>query len=72
MVNGDLRDGWEWKTLDDVASNEKNAIVDGPFGSNLKVSDYVDDVQAVPVLTTKNLEGKYGVENLRFISQQKF
>jgi len=60
---------WEWGVVSDVGASRKNAIVDGPFGSNLKVSDYLEG-GPVPVLTTKNLEGNY--ENVRYISQEKF
>jgi len=64
-----LPGGWKWITVGDAGANQKNAIVDGPFGSNLKVSDYVEG-GPVPVLTTKNLEGNY--ENVRYISNEKF
>jgi len=63
---------WKVVTFEDVAEG-KNAIVDGPFGSNLKTSDYIDDkVNGVPVLTTKNLEGDYSDSKVRFISKEKF
>ena len=55
--------------MSDIGASEKNAIVDGPFGSNLKVSDYVEN-GPVPVLTTKNLTGDYS--NVRYITQDKF
>jgi len=38
----DLPSGWEWATLQDLAAPEPRAITDGPFGSNLKSSHYVD------------------------------
>jgi type I restriction enzyme S subunit len=64
--------GWINCTLEDVSEGE-NAIVDGPFGSNLKNSDYVDDrINGVPVLTTKNLEGDYSDDKVRFITKKKF
>jgi len=68
--NDGLPNGWAWAMLEDVASQEKNAIVDGPFGSNMKVSDYIED--GVPVLTTKNLSHGYEKEYLRFVSHEKF
>jgi type I restriction enzyme, S subunit len=34
---------WEEKRLKDIKSNSKNAFVDGPFGSNLKTSHFIDD-----------------------------
>ena len=50
-----------------------NAIVDGPFGSNLKTSDYIDDPEnGVPVLTTKNLTGDYSKNSVRYITKTKF
>jgi type I restriction enzyme S subunit len=38
----DLPSGWEWATLQDLAAAESRAMTDGPFGSNLKSSHYVD------------------------------
>lgn len=68
----ELPDSWHYAKLEDIGYGE-NAIVDGPFGSNLKVSDYIDDCKnGVPVLTTKNLEGDYSEKRVRYISQQKF
>jgi type I restriction enzyme S subunit len=64
-----LPDSWHWVTVNDVAAPMKHAIVDGPFGSNLKVSDYVEN-GPVPVLTTKNLGGNY--DDVRYITQEKF
>jgi type I restriction enzyme S subunit len=64
--------GWKWVALDDISADEKNAIVDGPFGSNLKVSEYIQDTDGVPVLTTKNLEHGYDNKLLRFITLEKF
>jgi type I restriction enzyme S subunit len=67
-----LPNGWHWKKLIDIAEENKNAIVDGPFGSNLKVSDYIEGTDGVPVLTTKNLDGVYNDNTLRYISFEKF
>jgi hypothetical protein len=33
---------WVWTQLDILGKGD-NAIVDGPFGSNLKTSDYIND-----------------------------
>lgn len=38
----DLPPGWEWTTLQDLAAPQPRAMTDGPFGSNLKSSHYVD------------------------------
>jgi len=53
-------------TLNDVAES----IVDGPFGSNLKTSDYVES--GVPVLQGKNITGNRFVwKEVRYISEEK-
>ena len=64
-----LPEAWDWVQMIDIGAPEKNAIVDGPFGSNLKVSDYVEE-GPVRVLTTKNLYGDY--EKVRWITWEKF
>jgi type I restriction enzyme, S subunit len=70
--NIELANNWVLCTFSDVSEGE-NAIVDGPFGSNLKTSDYIDEsLNGVPVLTTKNLEGDYSDKTVRFISKAKF
>jgi type I restriction enzyme S subunit len=38
----ELPDGWAWVSLQDLAAGEPRAMTDGPFGSNLKSSHYVD------------------------------
>lgn len=63
---------WELKTMADIAE-PVNGIVDGPFGSNLKKSDYIDDSEnGIPVLTTKNLHGDYSKDSVRYISTGKY
>ena len=47
---------WQLKTMADIAESV-NGIVDGPFGSNLKKSDYIDD--------SENDELKYFFNHLR-------
>lgn len=37
---GEIPESWQVKTLDAIKANIKNAIVDGPFGSNLKTIHY--------------------------------
>ncbi len=34
---------WRAASIGDIAAPVPNAIVDGPFGSNLKLSDYVEE-----------------------------
>lgn len=33
---------WAWMTVEQTAAQEPNAIIDGPFGSNLKTEHYVE------------------------------
>ena len=63
--------GWVVLPLTQIAKNEKFSIVDGPFGSDLKLSDYVENGE-VPVLTTKNLNGKFNPQAVRYITKEKF
>lgn len=71
MMKKELPEGWEWKIIADIGNKQKNAIVDGPFGSNLKLSDYVDDGE-IPVITITNIEQGYANDKLRYISKSKF
>jgi type I restriction enzyme S subunit len=68
----DLPKTWKWFSFKEIAVDHKYAIVDGPFGSNLKTSEYIQGNDGVPVLTTKNIDNGYSEELLRFISFQKF
>jgi type I restriction enzyme S subunit len=65
------KEGLPIVTLDDVAKNEKNAIVDGPFGSSLKNTDYFEE--GIPIIRINNIrdEGFYGQE-FKFILESKY
>ena len=39
----ELPEGWEWVTIENLISNEKNALKAGPFGSALKKEFYVNE-----------------------------
>ena len=65
-----LHSSWQLKTLKEVAAPIPNAIVDGPFGSNLKLSDYVES--GIPVLQGKNITNDtFDWFDIRFISEIK-
>lgn len=65
-----LPSGWKWSSLEKVVLSEKNAIADGPFGSNLKSSDYVES--GVPVLQGKNITNNiFQWKDVRYISEAK-
>jgi len=57
----DLPDGWIWVQVDDLLP--KGGIFDGPFGSNLKTSDYTDS--GVRVIRLEN------IGHLRFIREKR-
>lgn len=61
---------WRIVKLESIAASIPNAIVDGPFGSNLKLSDYIDN--GVPVLQGKNITNdSFHWFDIRFISHRK-
>ncbi len=65
-----LPSSWQQTTLGAVAAPVPNAIVDGPFGSNLKLSDYIE--HGVPVLQGKNItDDSFRWFDVRFISDRK-
>lgn len=42
---------WEWKPLEKIVVNPKKDIVDGPFGSDLKASEYTE--KGIPIARLK-------------------
>lgn len=70
MTPGVLPRSWRWVKLSEIAAPVPNAIVDGPFGSNLKLADYVD--KGVPVLQGKNVTNdSFRWLDVRFVSERK-
>jgi type I restriction enzyme, S subunit len=60
---------WEIKTLGELNKN-KDAIVSGPFGSNLKVSDYKN--QGIPILRLQNIGKGYFIDkDIKYITNEK-
>ncbi|MFG2315989.1 restriction endonuclease subunit S [Streptomyces tendae] len=49
-------DGWTLYTPHEIAGREKDALVIGPFGSNLKTSDYRDE--GVPLIFVKDIRAE--------------
>ncbi len=56
-------------TLADIAAPVRNAIVGGPFGSNLVSKDYVDS--GVPVIRGQNMGGKWISGDFVFVTPAK-
>ena len=61
---------WDNKTLLDAVGMKKDLIVAGPFGSNLKVSDYKDE--GIPIIRLQNIDyGKFIDKEIKYISHEK-
>lgn len=67
---GELPAGWAWKPLQSLTKNPKQDVVDGPFGSNLKASEYVSE--GVPIARLQNIDRNVFVtKNIRFLTLEK-
>jgi type I restriction enzyme, S subunit len=60
---------WESATVREIASPVRNAIVGGPFGSDLVSKDYVED--GVPVLRGQNMGSRFVSGNFAFVTRTK-
>jgi type I restriction enzyme S subunit len=66
----ELPSHWQEKRLGFLAMQTKNAFVDGPFGSDLKSEDYLDE--GVPLIQLNNIrDGKHILRNMKYISDKK-
>lgn len=66
----ELPKGWIWARLEELVLSPKNDIVDGPFGSNLKASEYED--KGIPIIRLQNVtRNKFIKKNIRFIKPEK-
>lgn len=61
---------WEWIRINESVFDLNDDIVDGPFGSNLKNSDYVDD-GTVPVIGISNIDEGFKTK-IRYVTKEKF
>lgn len=66
---GVIPEEWESTTVRGIASTARNAIVGGPFGSDLVSADYVDD--GVPVIRGTNMSGQWVSGSFVFVSPRK-
>lgn len=67
----DIDPSWKTIRLQDTFKNPKQDIVDGPFGSNLKSSEYLDKIE-VPIIRLQNID-RYNFinKNIKYISKTK-
>jgi type I restriction enzyme S subunit len=68
-AGGVMKAGWEIKKLEQL-SKKKDAVVSGPFGSNLKVSDY--KTEGIPILRLQNIGKGYFIDkSIKYINEEK-
>jgi type I restriction enzyme, S subunit len=60
---------WREVTVSEIAASERNALVGGPFGSNLVSSDYVPS--GVPVIRGQNMGGRWVSGEFAHVSDGK-
>ncbi|MHA1224500.1 MAG: restriction endonuclease subunit S, partial [Candidatus Heimdallarchaeaceae archaeon] len=65
---GKMPKEWEVVKLDQIVKREKNAIVDGPFGSQMRVYEFTKE--GIPVIEMEHLVNNNLVPN-RFITEEK-
>ena len=66
---GLIPEAWVCSTVRGSASRARNAMVGGPFGSDLVSKDYVDD--GVPVIRGQNMGAKTVSGSFVFVNQEK-
>jgi type I restriction enzyme S subunit len=66
----ELPTGWVWASPEQLVSSDDYSLAIGPFGSNLKVSDYTDE--GVPLIFVRNIRSQtFGGDSTNYISQEK-
>lgn len=71
VLDIDIPSKWNVKKLKDCVSSEKNAVVDGPFGTQMKIEDYV--LSGIPVYEMEQLNNLFIVDECKhYISKEKF
>jgi len=63
---------WSSTRLDDVALDTEGAFVDGPFGSNLKANEMIEDGYARVVQLQNIRPSKFIDSNYKYINEEKF
>jgi type I restriction enzyme S subunit len=64
-----LPDDWKLVSIKDAAARMQNAIVGGPFGSDLVSTDYVD--RGVPVIRGQNMSEKFVSGDFAYVTNAK-
>jgi type I restriction enzyme S subunit len=66
---GVIPEDWESTNVSGIASSVRNAIVGGPFGSDLVSNDYVDN--GVPVIRGQNMGVRWITGGFAFVTNAK-
>lgn len=66
---GVIPEDWDCAVIRNAVASKPNAIVGGPFGSDLVSADYV--VQGIPVVRGKNMSGSTVSGEFVFVSERK-
>jgi len=66
---GSIPEDWDSPCIRDAAARKSNAIVGGPFGSDLVSADYVES--GVPVIRGQNMAGECVSGDFVFVSAEK-
>jgi type I restriction enzyme, S subunit len=70
MTKDSLPAHWKLVSMADVAEERPHALVIGPFGSDLKTSDYRDD--GVPIVFVRDVQpNRFSPQQRRFVSEAK-
>lgn len=65
-----IPNSWIQVPLLDLFLDPKNNIVDGPFGSNLKASEYQDE--GVPIIRIQNIDrSRFIDKNIQYVTREK-
>ena len=65
-----LPEGWCWAGPEQIAAHEDYSLGIGPFGSNLKVSDYCEG--GVPLIFVRNIRSEFlGTTNVNYVTREK-
>ena len=66
----ELPKGWCLASIEELVLNSSDNIVDGPFGSKLKASEYVD--AGIPIIRIQNIDrNNFKSENISFLTEEK-
>lgn len=64
-----LPKGWTWASVEQLSAGARYSLAIGPFGSNLKVSDYRDE--GVPLIFVRNIRAENFDLLQKFVQEKK-